>query len=80
MNYPGVVADVVALPLDQILQAIPAHARVQYGLYFMFFLAFYKNWWRWGSRATADYRVGSGQSELDNGKDQVQLGETWREF
>jgi hypothetical protein len=26
MNYPGVVADVVALPLDQVLQAVPMHA------------------------------------------------------
>jgi hypothetical protein len=43
MNYPGVVADVVALPLDQVLQAVPAHARVQYGLHFVLFLAFYKN-------------------------------------
>jgi hypothetical protein len=46
----------------------------------VFFLAFYKNWWRQRSRATADYRVGSSQSELDDGEDQVQSGEAWREF
>jgi hypothetical protein len=80
MNYPGVVADVVALPLDQVLQEVPTHARVQYGLHFVLFLAFYKNWWRRGSCATADYRVGSSQSGLDNGEDLVQSGETWREL
>ena len=26
MYYPGVVANVVALPFDQVLQAVPAHA------------------------------------------------------
>src|SRR3981189_2261737 len=80
MNYPGIIADVVALPLDQVFQAVPAHARVQYGFYFVFFLPFYQNWWRRGSRATADYRVGSCQSELDDGKDWVQSGEAWIEF
>src|SRR3979490_1910056 len=44
MYYPGVVADVIALPFDQVLQAIPAHARVQYGLYFVFLFAFYQHW------------------------------------
>ena len=27
MYYPGVVADVIALPFDQVLQAVLAHAR-----------------------------------------------------
>src|SRR3979490_3262459 len=36
MYYPGVVANVIAFPFDQVLQAVPAHARVQYGLYLMF--------------------------------------------
>jgi hypothetical protein len=80
MNDPGVVTDVVALPLDQVFQAVPGHARIQYGLYFVLFLTFYENRWRRGSHATADYRVGSSQSELDNGEDQVQLGKTWREL
>ena len=80
MNYPGVVANVVALPLDQVFQSVPTHARVQYGLHFVLFLASYKNWWRRGSRTTADYRVRSSQSEFDDGEDRVQSGETWREF
>jgi hypothetical protein len=71
MNYPSIVANVVALPFNQILQVVPAHARVQYGFHFVLFLAFYKDWWRRGSRATADYRVGGGQSELDDGKDRM---------
>ena len=80
MDYPGVVANVVALLLDQVLQAVPTHARVQYGFHFVLFLAFYKDWWRWGFCTTADYRVGSSQSELDDGEDRVQSGETWREL
>ena len=80
MNDPSIVADVVALPLDQVFQVVPAHARIQYGLYFVLFLAFYGNRWRRGSRATADYRVGSSQSELDNGEDRMQLGKTLREL
>src|SRR3981189_1253408 len=78
MNYPGIVADVVALPLDQVFQAVPVHARVQYGFYFVFFLAFYKNWWRRRSHATADYRVGSSQSELDDGEARGQSRVAWR--
>ena len=28
MNYPSIVADVVALPLDRVLRAVPMHVRV----------------------------------------------------
>ena len=28
MYYPGVFANVIALPFDQVLQAVPAHVRV----------------------------------------------------
>src|SRR3981189_1074089 len=80
MYYPGVVTNVIALPFDQVLQAVPAHACVQYGLYLVFLFAFHEGWWRRGSRASADDRVGSSQGELDNGKDGVQSGKTWWEF
>src|SRR3981189_3407040 len=80
MYYPGVVADVIALPFDQVLQAVPAHARVQYGLYLVFLFAFHEDWWRRRSRASADDRVRSSQGELDNGKDRVQSGKTRWEF
>src|SRR3981189_891069 len=80
MYYPGVVADVIALPFDQVLQAVPAHARVHYGLYLVFLFAFHEDWWRRGSRALANDRVGSSQGELDNGKDRVQSGKTRWEF
>ena len=59
MNYPSIIADVVALPLDKVFQAVPAHARIQYGLYFVLFLAFYENRWRRGSRTSADDGVRS---------------------
>jgi hypothetical protein len=77
MYHPGVIADVVAFPFDKVLQAVPAHARVQYGLYLVFIFAFYQNWRGRGFRASADDRVKSSQSELDDGKDQMQSGKTW---
>src|SRR3981189_2983866 len=80
MYYPGVVADFIALPFDQVLQAVPAHAHVQYGLHLVFLFAFHKDWWRRGSRASANDRVRGSQGELDNGKDGVQLGKTQWEF
>jgi hypothetical protein len=80
MYHPGVITDIIAIPLDEVLQAVPAHAPVQYGLYLLFLFAFHKDWWRWGSRASADDRVRSSQSELDNGEDGVQLGKTQWEF
>src|SRR3979490_2879739 len=80
MYHPGVIADIIALPLDEVLQAVPAHARVQYGLYLVFLFAFHEDWWRRGSRALADDRVRSSQSELDNGEDGVQSGKTQWEF
>ena len=80
MYHPGVIADVLALPLDKVLQAVPAHARIQYGLYLVFLFAFYQDWRGRGFRASADDRVRNGQSELDDGEDQMQLGETWWEL
>src|SRR3981189_2704067 len=80
VDHPGIIADIVALPLDEVIQAVPAHARVQYGLYLVFLFTFHEDWWRRGSRASADDRVGSSQGELDNGEDGVQLGETQWEF
>ena len=80
MYYPGVVADVIALPFDKVLQAVPAHARVQYGLYLVFLFAFYQDRRGWGSRASADDGVRSCQSELDDGEDRMQSGETWWEL
>src|SRR3981189_3651749 len=42
MYHPGVIADVIAFPFDKVLQAVPVHAHVQYGLYLMFLFAFYQ--------------------------------------
>jgi len=71
MYYPSVVADVIAFPFDKVLQAVPAHARVQYGLYLMFLFAFYQDRRGWGSRTSADDGVRSCQSELDDGEDRM---------
>src|SRR3981189_1527221 len=44
MYHPGVITDVIAFPFDKVLQAVPAHARVQYGLDLVFLFAFYQDW------------------------------------
>jgi hypothetical protein len=77
MDYPGVIADVVALPFDKVLQAVPTHVCVQYSFYLVLLFAFHKDWWGWGFRTLADDRVRGSQSELDNREDWVQSGETW---
>jgi hypothetical protein len=80
MYHPGVIANVIAFPFDKVLQAVPAHACVQYGLYLMFLFAFYQDCRGRGSRSSADDGVRGGQSELDNGEDQMQSGKTLREL
>jgi hypothetical protein len=80
MYHPGVIADIIALPLDQVLQAVPVHAHVQYGLYLVFLFAFHKDWWGRGFRVLADDRVRSSQSELNDRENWVQSGETWWKF
>jgi hypothetical protein len=76
IDYPGVIADVVALPFNKVLQVVPTHACVQYGLYLAFLFAFYKNWWGRGFLTLADDRVRGSQSELNNREDWVQSGRT----
>ena len=61
----------IALPFDQVLQAVPAHVRVKYGLYLVFLFAFYQDRRGRGFRMSADDRVRNGQSELDDGEDQM---------
>jgi hypothetical protein len=79
MYHPGVIADIIAFPFNEVLQAVPAHACVQYGLYLVYLFAFHKDWWGRGFRTSADDRVGDSQSELDNREDWVQSGETrWK--
>src|SRR3981189_1067180 len=80
MYYPGVIADVIAFPFDEVLQTVPAHARVQYGLYLVFLFAFYQDWRGRGPRTSADDGVRSCQSELDDGEDRMQSGGPWREL
>jgi hypothetical protein len=77
VDHPGITANVVALPFDKVLQAVPAHAHVQYGLYLVFLFAFHEDWRGWGFRASADDRVRNNPSELDDRKDRMQSGETW---
>jgi hypothetical protein len=77
VDHPGVIANIVALPFDQVLQTVPAHVRVQYGLYFVFLFAFHKDWWGRGFRTSADDRVRGSQSELDN---RERLGGSFRRY
>jgi hypothetical protein len=59
MYHPGVIADVIAFPFDKVLQAVPAHVCVQYGLYLVFLFAFYQDWRGRGSRLLANDGVRS---------------------
>jgi hypothetical protein len=80
VDHQGVITDIIAFPFDKVLQAVPAHACVQYGLYFVFLFAFHKDWWGQGFQTLADNRVRNCESEFDDGKDRVQSGKTWWEF
>ena len=68
MYYPGVIADIIALPLDEVLQAVPAHARVQYGPYLVFLFAFHEDWWRWGLERRPMIGSGVARVSLTMGK------------
>jgi hypothetical protein len=46
----------------------------------VFLFTFYQDWRGRGLRASANDRVRNGQSELDDGEDRMQSGETWWEL
>jgi hypothetical protein len=68
MHLLLIVALVIALPLDQILQVVVTHLAVQYSLNLILFLTIDKSWgWRW-CRLSARDGIGVHNGQLDMGK------------
>jgi hypothetical protein len=53
MHLPLIVTLVISFPLDQVLQAVVAHAAVQYLLDLILFLTINKSWGWWWRRSSA---------------------------
>jgi hypothetical protein len=48
MHLPVIVTLVIALPLDQVLQAVVTHSAIQYSLNLILFLTVDESWgWGW---------------------------------
>jgi hypothetical protein len=55
MHLPLIVTLVIALPLDQVLQAVVPHSAVQYSLDLIHFLTVDKSWgWGWCRSSARD--------------------------
>jgi hypothetical protein len=76
---PSVITLVIALPLDQVFQAIVRHSAIQYCLNLILLLAIDESCgWGWcGSSARDGIRKRGGQ--LDHGEDGVKAAEVGRE-
>jgi hypothetical protein len=72
MHLPLIVTLIIALPLDQVLQAVVMHLAVQYSLDLILFLTIDKSWgWGW-SRSSARDGIGMCKGQLDHRKDWVE--------
>jgi hypothetical protein len=49
MDFPAVIAVVVTLPLDQILESIVPHSTVKDFFDCVLFLPINQCWWQWGA-------------------------------
>jgi hypothetical protein len=79
MHLPLVITLVIALPLDQVFQAIVTHSAIQYRLDLILLLTVDKSCgWGWcGLSARDGIRKHGGQ--LDHGEDGVKAAEVGRE-
>jgi hypothetical protein len=66
MDFPAVIAVVVTLPLDQILESIVPHSTVKDFFDCVLFLTINERWWRWGGRSTTWNGVWQGGQQLDH--------------
>jgi hypothetical protein len=73
MLLPLIIALIVALPFDQILEAVVAHPAVQYSLNLILLLTVDKSWGR-GCRSLAQDRIRMCKGQLDHGEDWVDGG------
>jgi hypothetical protein len=75
MHLPLIVTLIIALPLDQVLQAVVTHSAIQYSLDLILFLTIDKSWgWGW-CRSSARDGIGMHKGQLDHGKDCVEAAE-----
>jgi hypothetical protein len=75
MHFPLIVTLVIALPLDQVLQAVVLHLAVQYSLNLILFLTIDKSWgWGW-CRSSARDGIRKHGGQLDQREDGVETAE-----
>jgi hypothetical protein len=72
---PLVLTSVVPFPFDEVFEAAPSYATVQYLFNFKFFSAGYKDGWWWGNIASTLYWVLWGWCQFDDGEDWVKTTE-----
>jgi hypothetical protein len=75
MHLPLIVTLIIALPLDQVLQAVVMHSAVQYSLNLILFLTLDKSWgWGW-CRSLARDGIRKHGRQLDHREDRVKVAE-----
>jgi hypothetical protein len=75
MHLPLIVTLVIALPLDQVLQAVVSHLAVQYSLNLILFLTINESWgWGW-CRLSARDGIRMHEGQLDHREDGVKAAE-----
>jgi hypothetical protein len=75
MHLPLIVTLVIALPLDQVLQAVVLYLAVQYSLDLVLFLTVDESWgWGW-CRSLARDGIRMREGQLDHREDGVKVAE-----
>jgi hypothetical protein len=75
MYLPLIVTLVIALPPDQVLQAVVTNSAIQYSLNLILFLTIDESWgWGW-CRSSARDGIGMRKGQLDHGEDWVEVAE-----
>jgi hypothetical protein len=79
MHLPLVITLIIALPLDQVLQAVVTHSAIQYHLDLILLLTVDESWgWGW-RRLSARDGIRKRGGQLDHGEDGVKATEVGRE-
>jgi hypothetical protein len=80
VHFPLIVALVITLELEQVLQAVVTHLAVQDSLNLVLLLTIDKGCgWRW-CRSSAKDRIRRGRGQLDHREDGVKAAEVVKEF
>jgi hypothetical protein len=78
MHLPLVITLIIALPLDQVLQAVVTHSAIQYHLDLILLLTVNKSWgWGW-CRSSARDGIRKCGGQLEHGEDRVEAAEVGR--